>query len=243
MSNMKTYKNRAGRAHPELARGVGMRTNQRGAINVLLLPLIILFVFFIAAVGFGFWAFTERTDYKENSDQKVAAAVVQAQKETQAADAKQYAEEAKKPYDTYIGPSAFGNINLKYPKTWSAYVVESGESGNPVDGYYHPNFVPSANTQKNAFALRVQVTSQSYDNVLQQYTGQVDAKQMTVSPYSLPKVPSIVGSRLEGQITEEKQGVMIVLPLRNMTLKIWTESNNFKADLDNIILPNFTFQP
>lgn len=241
MSNMSTHTNWAGRAHP--AKGVGTHTDQRGAINVLLPPLIILFLFFVAAVGFGFWAFSERQDYKENSDKKVAIAVVQAQKDTQAADAKQYAEEAKKPYDTYIGPSAFGAINLKYPKTWSAYVVESGDSGNPVDGFFHPNFVPSTNTQNNAFALRVQVTSQSYDNVLQQYSGRVDAKQMTVQPYSLPKVPSIVGSRLEGQITEEKQGVMIVLPLRNMTLKVWTESNNFKADFDNIILPNFTFQP
>jgi len=221
----------------------GVAADERGAMNALVLPLLILFLFFMAALGFGFWAFASRADFKDNVEQKVAAAVVTAQKETQAADAKQYAEEAKKPFDTYIGPAAFGNINLKYPKTWSAYVSQESSGGNPVDGFFHPNFVPNIGNVNNAFALRVQVVQSSYDSVLQQYSSQVETKQMTVAPYSLPKVPSVVGSRLEGQITETKQGVMIVLPLRNMTLKIWTESANFKSDLDNTILPNFTFQP
>lgn len=223
--------------------GVRLRQDQRGALNLLVLPLIFSVVFLLAAVGFSIWAYGSRQDYKDNVEQKVAVAVKGAQDQQQQTDAKQYAEQAKQPFNTYIGPSAFGNINLKYPKTWSAYVVEDATNSEPVDGYFHPNFVPDTTKAQNNFGLRVQVTQTSYDAVLQQYSGQIDNKQLTAAPYALPKVPSVVGSRLEGQLDDNKQGVMIVLPLRNMTLKIWTESNDFKADLDNNILPNFTFQP
>jgi len=83
----------------------------------------------------------------------------------------------------------------------------------------------------------------SYQTVVEQFKPRIDTGKATSSPYTLPKVPSVVGLRVEGQITETKQGVMIVLPLRNMTLKIWTESNDFKGDLDTNILPNLTFVP
>ncbi|HET7641346.1 MAG TPA: hypothetical protein VFK47_21735, partial [Ktedonobacteraceae bacterium] len=216
---------------------------QRGGMNILLLPVILLTVFFLTAVGFGLWAFTSRQDFKDNSDKKVAAAVAKAQSDTQAADAAQYAEQSKQPLDTYIGPSAFGNITVKYPKTWSAYVIENDKAASPVNAYFHPNFVPDPTNRTNAFALRVQLVTQSYDSVINGYTSQVQSKQVTIAPYKLAKVPSVVGSRIEGQIQPTKQGTMIVLPLRNMTLEIWTESNSFVADLDNNILPNLSFQP
>lgn len=219
------------------------RLDQRGAINVLLVPLIIAVMFFLAAGGFGFWAFASRQDYKNNSDQKAAAAAAKQQTATQAADATKYAEDAKKPFDTYIGPAAYGNITVNYPKTWSAYVIENDTGGNPVNGYFHPGFVPSVTNTANNFALRVQLVQSSYDSVVQQYKSALTASQVTIQPYTLPKVPSVVGVRVEGQIQPRKQGVMIVLPLRNMTLQIWTESNDFKADLDTNILPNLSFVP
>src|SRR5882672_532950 len=100
------------------------RLDQRGALSLLVVPLILAVMLFFAAAGFGFLAYGSRQDYKDNVDQKVAAAVTTAKQQTQTADAAQYAEQAKLPFDTYIGPSAFGNLTVKYPKTWSAYVAE-----------------------------------------------------------------------------------------------------------------------
>lgn len=217
--------------------------NQRGAINLLLIPFVMLLLFFFGAVGFGLWAYNERTHYKEESDQEVAVAVQKATAATQEADKLKYAEEAKKPYDVYIGPAAFGNITVNYPKTWSSYVVENERGGNPVNGYFQPNVVPNVTDPDNSYALRVELVTSSYDTILKQFSNMTKQNQVTVKPYVLPKVPSIVGSRVEGQITPKKQGTMIVLPLRNMTLKVWTESNDFKADLDTHILPNFSFVP
>jgi len=219
------------------------RLSQRGAINLLLIPFIMLLIFFLGAAGFGFWAFSQRNHYKDHSDQEVSAAVNEAIKTQKTTDAADAAEQAKKPYDTYIGPSAFGNITINYPKTWSSYVVESERGGNPVSGYFQPGFVPSVTDPENTFALRVELVQTSYDTVLTQFKSSLTVGKVTIAPYTLPKVPSIVGSRVEGQITPTKQGTMVILPLRNMTLKIWTESNDFKADLDTAILPNFSFVP
>lgn len=219
------------------------RLNQYGAINILLIPLVLLIILFLSAAGFGIWAFSSRADYKDNSDKKAAAAAAQAVKETEATAAAKYAEEAKKPYDTYIGPAPFGNITVNYPKTWSAYVVESERGSTPVNGYFNPKVVPSATDSDKTFALRVELVQTTYEAVLDQFKGRLEKGEVTVQPVTLAKVPSVVGSRVEGQITSKKQGTMIVLPLRNMTLKVWTESNDFKADLDTHILPNFSFVP
>jgi hypothetical protein len=219
------------------------RLNQSGAINVLLIPLIIAVLFFMGTLGFAAWAFSERQHYKDQSDQEVAAAVQKAIAATQETEAKKYAEEAKEPYDTYIGPAAFGNITVNYPKTWSAYVAESERGGNPVTGYFQPKVVPNITDQENAYALRVELVQKSYDSVLQQFKTLANTGKVTIAPYKLDKVPSVVGTRIEGQITPKKQGVMVVLPLRNMTLKVWTESNDFKGDLDTHILPNLSFVP
>lgn len=217
--------------------------NQRGALNVLAIPLIMLSILFLGAAGFGVWAFVSRAEYKDRSDQKAAAAAAVQKERTQAEDNARFAEESKKPYDTYIGPSAFGNITVNYPKTWSGYVVAVQNASNPVNAYFQPKIVPSVTDPEYNFALRVELVQQSYDSVLGQYESNIKAGKAKIEPFKLAKVPSVVGSRIEGQITTRKQGTMIVLPLRNMTLKVWTESNDFKGDLDTHILPNLSFIP
>lgn len=217
---------------------------QRGAINVLLLPLILVVIFFLGAAGFGYWAFAEREDYKNNSDQKVAVAVGAAEKRTQAADAKVFAEKEKQPLRTYVGPSQFGAITIQYPKTWSAYIIEGNDSSNkPVETYFYPEFVPNISNNDQTYALRVELVSQSYDQVLNDFDNDAKSGKVTIAPYKLPKVPNIVGSRIEGQLTNNKQGTMVILPLRNMTLKIWVDASSFAPDFNNIILPNITFTP
>ena len=221
-----------------------LSSDQRGAVDPLLPALIAMIVFFLGAAGFGIWAFMSRSHYKNDTDKIVASAVTKAEEKTSAAAAAHFAEEEKKPYDLYIGPAAFGNITVNYPKTWSAYSIETqGSGGSPVSAYFHPNYVPNIAAQSNSFALRVELVRTPYDSVMTSFRSALQQKKLTVAPYVLPKVPTIVGSRIDGQLTNVKQGTMIVLPLRDMTLKIWTESNDFKADLETHILPNLSFQP
>jgi hypothetical protein len=198
-------------------------------------------VLLLGVAGFGTWAFASRQDYKNNSDQKSAAAATAAVKDTQIKDAAKYAEESKNPLKQFVGPSQFGSVTAQYPKTWSGYIIANAST--PLSAFFHPDVVPDVVSQGNAYALRIQVVSRSYAQQLLMYETQVQSKKVTVKPYSLPKVPDVVGSRIDGQISTNNQGSVIILPLRNLALQISTESQDFEKDFNEIILPNFTFSP
>ncbi|HSW99020.1 MAG TPA: hypothetical protein VLF71_04225 [Candidatus Saccharimonadales bacterium] len=210
-------------------------------MNMLLIPLIVAVVLLIAAASFGAWAFSSRSDYKNHSDAKAAVAAAAAVKAAQQSDAQRYAEEAKNPLKRFVGPSQFGSVAVMYPKTWSGYVITN--QSTPLSAYFQPDVVPDVQAQDGAYALRVQVVSQTYANQLQSYSSLVSNKKVTLTPYSFPKVPGVVGSRIDGQISINNQGTIIVVPLRNLSLVVSTESQTFEPDFNNTILPNFTFAP
>jgi hypothetical protein len=228
-----------------------IKHNQDGAVNGLALSLGFAVILLIAAIAFGGWAFSSRQDYKDNSDAKAAAAVTVAKQAEAKAKDIQFAEDVKQPLRTYTGPESYGSIVLKYPKSWSGYVADTGStSTNPVDGYFYPNIVPSITNPASSFALRVQVINQSYADVLKTLASQQTSSQssqgqtpLVITPYALPKVPKTVGIKASGSLTSTKVGTMVVLPLRTTTLEVWTEGTQYTNDFNNNILPNLTFSP
>lgn len=217
--------------------------DQRGRINSLLISLIACGLLLLATLAFGAWAYSGRQDYKDNSDQKVAAAVEQAITKTRQEEAEKFAEEAKNPLKAYSGPSQFGGVKIQFPKTWSTYVINKDGGNTPISWYFHPNIVPDTSNRDNAYALRVEVVDQTYDRTLGRFNSAAEQGDVTVQPYSLPKVPGVIGSRINGEVENDKQGSMILLPLRNLTLKVWTESPDYLNDFNDIILKGATFSP
>ncbi len=219
---------------------------ESGQIDVLLVPLVLTTLLFIGAAAFGVWAFGSRQDYKANSDKKAAAAVAANKQVVQAADAKQYAEAAKNPLKTYAGPDAYGSITVAYPKTWGLY-ADTTSSSQPVDAYFHDDYVPAINTKGVTYNLRVQVVTQSYSSVMQQYGALVKQGKAAAVPYSLPKVASAHGTMLTGQVltgnNSTATATLVALPMRDKTLKIWTEAPAYLTDFNTNILPNLTFSP
>lgn len=218
------------------------RTNQQGSINILLIPLILSLVFFFTSLGFGLWAYSSRQDYKNNVDEKIATAVDVAKKETATTKDNEFIEREKQPLKEYKGPASYGSVTIKYPKTWSAYVDESGKSSMGVDGFFHPNFVPGLQSP-TAFALRVQVTNRPYADELQSFDSSVKQGKTKASPYKPVNVENIIGSRLTGDIGNQENGTLILLPLRDKTVKLWTEADQFNKDFEKNILANFKFSP
>ena len=217
--------------------------DERGSLNVLLIPLIVVVLVLGATVWFGYWAYSGRQDYKNNSDQKVDAAVTKAVTAEDAKKNAQFAQDEKNPLKVYQGPSAYGSIKLSYPKTWSGYVNSDGSGLGAVDGYFYPGVVPNIQSQSNSFAVRLQVVAQSYSQVMRAFQNNITTGSVKVTPYALPKVPAVIGSRVDGAILQDRQGSMIVLPMRDKTLKLWTEAPAFLNDFNTNILPNFTFSP
>ena len=218
--------------------GMSFRTNERGAINGLMLSLILTVTFLLIAVGFGAWAYMSRQDYKLNSDKKSDKAVAIAIQKTKSEKDNEFLEREKEPLRDYSGPVGLGSIAFKYPKTWSATAKDSDSELSLI---MHP-LVISTN-EKSIYALRVEVINQGYDRVVSQQDSNVKKGALTATPFALQKLPNVVGIRFDGQLTKEKNGAMILLPLRDKTLRISTESKDFIGDLDKIILPAFSYSP
>jgi hypothetical protein len=222
-----------------------IKHNQDGAVSGVAISLVLCVLLLLGAIGFGAWAFTSRQDYKNNSDQKAAAASEVARKNEAVVQEKHFAEEYKKPFDTYNGPEATGSLHIEYPKTWSSYVVDSsiGGTSQTLEGYFAPGTVPSVDDKGSVFSLRVSVLGQAYSTVVSAFSTQQKAGKLQVSAYSLPKLPKVVGVRVVGQLQQDQSVDMVVLPLRSQTLEIWTEGSQYANDFNSYILPNFSFAP
>jgi len=219
------------------------RLNNRGGIDIYAVLFILTALLLMAAIGFGIWAFSSRADYKNNSDQKSAAAVEVALQDQEVQLNAEFAEREKQPYETYTTPDQFGSVVITYPRTWAAYVIEQTNGGQPINGYFHPGFVPNVNGGQS-FALRFQITNQALATELAQFDSQVQLGRATTTAFRAKNVATDkIGYRIDGEFAFNRQGSMVLLPLRDKTMKIWVESQDFVDELDTIVLENLTYIP
>ncbi len=208
----------------------------------LIIPLVFFVILFLATAGIASQIAAQRDDYKNNVKQKVAVAVTAAKQETEKKDEVAFLEREKSPYRTYEGPSAFGSINIQYPKTWSAAVSEVDKGSEPVNGFFHPSVVPDPKSG-TGFALHLEVVTTSYDRALNSFQSAVKRGEVRISPYIAPKVPGVLGARVDGAVVKDHQGSMVLFPLRDKTIRLTTLSPQFVPDFNNIILENLVFTP
>lgn len=220
-----------------------VQSKKEGPPKILIIaPIVILTLLFIGALIFGFWAYGERNDYRDNVQSKVGEAVETANEELREDLESEFLEREKSPFRIYNGPGEFGSVRISYPKTWSAAVDERGSGGTPVEGVFHPNVVPGERSD-TAVALKFEVIEQSYDRVLRSYESDARRGRVRISPYNAPEMPGILGARIDGEIERNFQGSAVVFPLRDKTLRFSTLSPQFVPDFNNIILANLEFTP
>jgi hypothetical protein len=225
-----------------------IKHNQDGAISGLGISLVMAVTLLVLTVVFAGWAFSSRQDFKNNVDAKIQVAVAAAQTQAAATEKTELAQNEMQPYYTYQGLPQYGNITFQYPRTWSAYVNNSGTSNSAlVDGYYMPPILSSVSDQTANFALRFQVLNQSYSQTIQSMSGQSGGSNSIISrAFTLKLVPSVVGVEVSGALPVVAQGdtaTMVILPDRTDTIEIWTDGTEYLSDFNNIILPTFSFSP
>ncbi len=221
----------------------GNKLNQKGGINALLIPLILMVLILLGVGGFAFWSYSEMQTYKYKTDEIVAVKVGIAVKDAETKKDNDFAEKEKDPLKSYQGPEQFGRITIKFPKTWSGYVDDSGKGSSPIDGYFQPMVVPNIQSGSN-YALRLQLVDRNFASESKNFDSQVKAGKVTAAMYSNKNIPGVVGMRLEGEIAGGlKKGIMILMPQRDKTVKLWTESDQYYKDFNDLVLPNFTFTP
>ncbi|MCL5113163.1 MAG: hypothetical protein M1554_01625 [Patescibacteria group bacterium] len=221
-----------------------MKHNQNGSL-VATIALVVSVLLVILFATLFIWAFEGRQSYKNNDQILVNQAVAGAKAEQLKTDNANFAFQSQFPLVTYTGPSQYGGITIEYPKNWSGYV--SSTNGNyPIDGYFSPGILTTVSDSSMLnFALRFRINPSSYASLLQQYDGLQQSNLVSISAYSLPKVPSVVGVKIVGEMLEngQKQSTEIILPLRNESLEIWTEGSQFLNTFNTEILPNISFSP
>ncbi len=217
---------------------VMLKSNERGNVDPLLLPFIVVMLLALGFGVFSVWAFSSYNDQKSNVDAIVAVEVVNAEKAQEQALRAEFNEEQKNPNKTYTSPSALGSVKIVYPKSWSAY-VQAQETGTvKFEGYFHPDYVPSTDS-KVLYATRVSLSRSDYTKELASYQksvekGDLSAKAITIS--------GAQGTRLDGLIERDVTGAVVLLPLRDKTLIISTESTDYMADFNKII-SKLTYSP
>lgn len=205
---------------------------QRGSASVF--AIIGLSFFTVAFAGLSVWAFINYTDQKENVDAKVVRAVAAAEK-TQADELeKKFAEREKEPFKSFAGPSDYGTLAFKYPKTWSVYVGSDGasSSGKGYEAYFNPGIVPSTDTDTSRYAVRVAILNTSYEEILGDFQARVEKGDLKSSP---TKVNGQTGTRLDGSFSKDVRGAAVVYKIRDKTAIIRTDADTFKSDFEALI--------
>lgn len=208
--------------------------NRQQGFAVSALIAVIMTVGFFAAAAFGIWAFIGMQANETDLDSKIAAASAVAVKKAEDAKDVEFAEKEKSPFKTYTGSATYGTLSFNYPKTWSVYLDER-DSGTVLDFYAHPDVVPAISNKGNNYALRAQILSDDYATEAKKIETLASAGKISAVAYNATNVEGVLGLKVTGEISTGKQGVMIVLPQRDKTIKIWTESAEFASDFENVI--------
>lgn len=210
------------------------KLNQNGVINPLLVPLILAVILLLSASGLSVYYYTNYVEQRDNNQPLIDAAVVTAEEKQQNKLEAEFIEREKQPNKTYVSPSEFGSVRLQFPKTWSGYV--DTRSGG-LDYYGHPNYVPESGVN---YALRMNISDRVFATEVKFYDTAVKKGELQASAI---QVAGTTGTRLDGTLKKDQQGSMVIFPLRDKTLKVWTENNDFKNDFNNIVLKGLTFVP
>lgn len=210
-----------------------------------LIIMVLLVILLIASLAFGGWAYSQMKSYKNDSDKKVAAGIA-AEKQTLTKQAQDNFDKANTKQ--FLGSPTYGSVSFSYPKTWSAY-VDTTNTSEPINAYFHPDQVPGVNSQ-TAYALRLELVSTDYSQVVQQFSGGVQQGTITAKAYLPPKLSGVAnvqpGTLFSGQINtgdSTQRGTLLAIKVRDKTLEISTESNDYLNDFNNVILSSLSFAP
>jgi len=215
-----------------------IRLNQCGSMDPLLIPLVISIVFLVGIAGFGLWSFTSYTDASKveqaEIDEAVEAANAKLTEDLEVA----FAEREKSPTRIYTSPSSSGSVAITYPKTWSVYSEENEQKGT-VEAYLHPQYVRNLNSD-SPMALKMTIATKSYSNEIRRINGKATEGLVTVKAI---ESSGVTGVRIDGKVYEDFEGALVMFPLRDKTVTIWTENTSYLPDFNDIVLKNLTFVP
>lgn len=171
---------------------------------------------------------TLETDWQLETDMAVAEA-----KDEQAMElAQRYNEQMKYPYWTFAGPADYGQLQFEYPRNWSVYIDKAATSGGDFNAYLNPLQVDTV-SKDTLNALRVTISTRSFEDVTQEYQRVVDQKNSGLSVKSVQignseKGTTTTANRYDGVIPgTDFKGSIVIFKIRDKTVILQTDSEQF----------------
>lgn len=208
-------------------------SSQHHAPVATIVTIVLLAVFTIAFAGLSVWAFVSYLDHKQNVDEKVDRAVATAEKEQADKLEADFVEREKEPYTSFSGPSDFGTLSFKYPKTWSVYVESDGATSAGYLAYFNPGVVPTTKSASSRYALRATIVNDDYDDVVRGFENRVEKGDLKTSTVKASNGQT--GTRLDGAFSTDLRGAAVIFKIRDKTAVVRTDANTFMGDFDKLI--------
>lgn len=199
---------------PQAPVGLPTRKNNTGLLVGISLSAVLFLGLFI-------WQFMQAAAARSDRDTAIASAVEKAEEEQQAKLQAEFKQQLESDTVQFVGPDVLGSIRFEYPKAWSVQVDSNNSGSTPLSVTMHPNAITNTTA---AFALRMEVVEEEYSDRASDYDRAVEKGELKSRPVSYSGQNGI---RFDGLIKTDLEGSIVLLPVRDKTLVMWTESTNF----------------
>ncbi|HSX41179.1 MAG TPA: hypothetical protein VLF21_00880 [Candidatus Saccharimonadales bacterium] len=140
------------------------------------------------------------------------------------------------PYRTYTALPVDGGFSLNIPKSWSLYAGHnSTDSVVQLDLIADLDVVNNYLNNKviNTHAFHLQLLNKTQTNVIRSYDDKIKKKDVSSKTV---QVSGINATWLEGAIDDQRHnGVVVILPIRDKTMVISTDSHDYLSEFNNIL--------
>ncbi len=197
------------------------------------LPALIILLG-LGALAFGILTvifYAQATSAKKTAATATAAAVTKAKADQKQADQQASAIAAGLPFRSYTAPSQFGSFEIKYPKDWSAYVVQQS-TGTQISLTLNPNLVRRVNGSDDLVAARVVLTERTSDQYLSSYSTAVTRGTLKQANITVSGQKAI---DLTGAFGDKKTLRQVVVPVRDKVIVFSTEDKTYASQFNQIL--------
>lgn len=171
-----------------------------------------------------------------NINQTVAKAKSEAAAKQKKADDEANRIANELPYRTYTALPVDGGFSLKIPKSWSIYAAHGSDSAvTQLDLMADLDVVNNnlASKALNTHAFRLQLLNKTQTTVIRSYDDKIKKKEVSSKTI---QVSGINATWLEGSIDDQRHnGVVVILPVRDKTMVINTDSRDFLTEFNQIL--------
>jgi len=206
--------------------------SERGSVNGWMVGTIGCLILFLVAGSLAIWAYMQYSREKSSVDSKVAIEVAEGRRKQAEYDQGQCLEQAKSQRIEFVGPTEYGRVSFLYPKIWSVYIANDGSDRGDYKAYLHPVSVPSTTNKSSRFALRLEIINKNMDTVLNDYQSRLKKGELTSSS---TEFNGISATRIDGTFEKELRGSVVLMKVRDKTIRFSTDADTFKPDFQTIL--------